>query len=1188
MNDPYEGIAVLEKPEQSPAVDPYAGIARLEQPSQAEQAKPDPYAGIAKLEEPATNDPYAGIAKLAEEWPKEPVGKGLTGPIPVSGVSSTPQEVVSTPEETEGIKAYKAEVGKVMDEIQRQPAYMKLITGKALDESDSSFLAKMGKSYMASAWANLPAAGFSYYARHLYDRDLAKADQMTPEERVKSAQDVARAYQWALATEPEKAKDFTGHLANTLGGILGVMIPATAGTTLVSAGAKAVEKVLPAAARTIGQKIVKGAAVGAGAGAVYGAAEAPMVTPEENAGDIAKQKALQTLETTAGFAAFGAGSAAAAHVLPKVFYQQYDWTPERFKTEFPTIVRRVATDQANESEVRLVQDVNAYLEELGQKPGPYARGKEGLDVQVAERRAWVDMIPVLRNIVSGIRKAEIKGGAITTETGVPGVTPGQEGGMRYGQESQGRVEGVQRGGEEPGRPIPEPGGGGEPVAPGGILQTQEVQPGGGGSQEIGKVAGGKGVGEIAPLESGNSPVIVPRNEVQFDISSPAQPAQRAKGFWAWVDLNDPAVIEGREPIGAIRAGAQDRTRLEREANTAARMNRLTKFYGKWLVDSETADRGAPLFDFSSGRPVAGYGRLETIEDVYSLPADDQRYQDLQQTYSEKAQELGLGPAPEDMERPFLARFITGYENSSPRQFAAESNVRVAQAYSPAEKSLRDANIILRNNLLSTLNIPESGDILALDNMPFVSKFIEMSGDAAELVNERGEPLPEAANRIQKALFTALLSQEKTYEPAVISAMVERAQEYGMTDMVKGLSAEAPDLIEIKINRPNFDISPLLAKVMPTILRIRQDIISKHITRPADYFKQHDFLLKNTPEEEALSLVLLDARSAKEIREILAEYKRLAMKMDTTTQDMFAGQIAESNLTDLLKKARQNYEEQRIPEYIKRQRTGGGTAGKIAGRPADGRQVQPARRPAPLGAPETAGKEGERVSNIPPEGGEEVKSDIQKLKELLSGQAQTHSPELIPIESGKTVFREMLENVAASKRGALVNQTPEVLATRSLQSKAIALLEALNANRITEADAKTRYDKFAEEVERGMKVVIKQAENLKAGPEQRQLFKGEGLLGRSAGKGAVATQEQRFEPEHENKILEAATKVMETYAREKGIKEISGEDLTNALSADFGNKIEHLYPLIKERTNALLSGAGNIVTEKPTETPPAGP
>jgi hypothetical protein len=84
-NDPYAGIATLEKPAPAAAVDPYAGIAKLEPPA------PDPYAGIARVEQaavapgatagaiPGKPDPYEGIARIEQP--------ARAGPDPYAGIA---------------------------------------------------------------------------------------------------------------------------------------------------------------------------------------------------------------------------------------------------------------------------------------------------------------------------------------------------------------------------------------------------------------------------------------------------------------------------------------------------------------------------------------------------------------------------------------------------------------------------------------------------------------------------------------------------------------------------------------------------------------------------------------------------------------------------------------------------------------------------------------------------------------------------------------------------------------------------------------------------------------------------------------------------------------------------------------------------------------------------------------------
>jgi len=1094
LTDPT-GDPGLQDPMGDPGVQANAAIDPMGDPGVDPLGDP----GIGALPVTVNVSPDAQGAMGDKPWAKQP-GPGLQGPVPTTGVSSTPQVVTTAPVETEGQRAYKVELNNALNNVQNRKSYESLVTpGKP---AESSFMVKAGKSALETAAMNAPAAGFSYYGRHVLSRDLDRADQMTPEERKTSALEVARAWEMAQAIEPEKATSLSDHLANILGTVAGFV--ASPGAGVASIGSKIAKKILPeVAARTLGQKVLRGAATAAGAGVTYGAAEMPTVAPTETVGEIAGQKTLQTLGTVAGFAAFGAGSAAAAHILPRAFYQKYDWTPERFTKEFPDMVRRVASNQGNESEVRLVQDVNGLLTELGQKPGPYAKGKQGLDVQISERRNWVDMIPVLRNILSDVRKSNI----IKPATEAGRMLPGAEPGGIYDQESQRRVEGVIGGGQEPGRPVPGPGPGGEPVAPGGILQAQGQVPG----RELGPSPGGIGgeapgaveqtaAAQTAAMFRGEiplapaAPVITrPTGAADFTVSAPTEPGKKAEGYWTWVDLDNPAITEARNRVNANLSGLQARDR-RRVAYDSARLERLNKFEPSWLMDSQTADRGAPILDAQTGAPVAGYGRLDTIEDVLNLPVNDKRRKQFNDINNAMAQVTGLGTPPTGMTKPFLARAAEIYPGNDAATFAGLSNKHAAMEMSPTEKALADADMLETQNLLPALNVPESGDLLAMDNRPFVEKFIASTGDSVGLTDSQGQPNMEAVNRIRKAVF-ALMLRDSPDKIDVAIQLLERADEYGVKPIINGLTEAAGDLIKIKVDKPEFDIIPDLAALMPHILEAKRAVIANEVGSIDQYFQQQDFYRQATPEQQEVLKLILVGKSAKWLKEKLKAYADYVSKIDRTTTDMFAGQLPESQKLDILKRILKggiNESEQiRIVKGAESVSPGGerGTGQNDAGGAGIGPQVP--------GTPgDTAGQAGTKTeldSALEDLDAEMVKSEVAgypSSPENYAGQARAGEvSELrgMGVSASKTAFRTLLDNVAGSKRQAQAQFNTDLLAGQEIQRKAAALVDAITAGRIKEPEAKVRWDKFIAQVTRGKSKLDQAAQKLQAGPEQRGLF-----------------------------------------------------------------------------------------------------
>ena len=335
------------------------------------------------LEQPPTlpvTQQYPNISSEAHKIINDARGQ----PQPITPALEPP------PLPSEATKGYNTELGESLKILEDQ-------------QTGDNFVERMSTSYFSTALINAPSAGYSYYAKKLYNEAVANADTMTPDERRESIDNIVSTYAMALALEPQKAQSVSDHIASGIGTIAGFVFP-TPAALLTKVGVKLATRLLPkVAAKTFGKKLLFAGAKSLGAGTLYGAAELPTVSPTQTAGEIAKQKGVQFLATEASFVAFGTAMAGAANVLPKAFFKQYNWTPSRFKKEFPDMVRRVASNNATDAEVRLVQDVNAHLGQAASK-AQYAKGKAGLDVEIAEPKGWLDYIPALRDMLGRTSK----------------------------------------------------------------------------------------------------------------------------------------------------------------------------------------------------------------------------------------------------------------------------------------------------------------------------------------------------------------------------------------------------------------------------------------------------------------------------------------------------------------------------------------------------------------------------------------------------------------------------------------------------------------------------------------------------------------------------------------------------------------------------------------------------------------
>jgi len=344
-------------------------------------------------------------------------------------------------------------------------------------ERDPGFWERTGRSLLATAFLNAPAAIPSYIGRKAHESVLEDAENMTPEERENAALKVATAFLFSKQMEPAESQHFTDYLADFLGMGVGFLGPGPGKLSAVTRGlrlfSKAAGFILPAnflaklGPRIFGKVIggvrnVFGRAAlhGAAAGLTYGAAELPAITPEEGGKEIAKNKAAQMLDTIFGFTLFSTATAGVFKFLPKAFITKMKWTEADFKLKFPDMARKVAKDMASEAEKEVVYNVYDYLAAREQPMPPFQAGEKGLGLEAVRNRAWVNFVPVLRDIVSGARKVEIKGGEYAKEIraqvegggGEQAMGPGEEGRLRVRNLEEKRLE------AKPGEPVPEAGG----------------------------------------------------------------------------------------------------------------------------------------------------------------------------------------------------------------------------------------------------------------------------------------------------------------------------------------------------------------------------------------------------------------------------------------------------------------------------------------------------------------------------------------------------------------------------------------------------------------------------------------------------------------------------------------------------------------------------------------------------------
>ncbi len=383
---------------------------------------------------------------------------------------------------------------------------------------------------------------------------------------------------------------------------------------------------------------------------------------------------------------------------------------------------------------------------------------------------------------------------------------------------------------------------------------------------------------------------VPGGGNAFRVKSPLRRDVVASGRFDVIELDQ------------LFNGPQDRNRT-RAASNAQTEQVYQNFDEEELGHSVTSDRGAPIV-MADGRILAGHGRRNVLTRVYGVgDAKRDRYRGFVEA---QAAAMGLGDKVRGMREPVLVRVADKIDNATPEQFAELSNQKQMLGYSDAEKAVKDARRLLSTNMIQSLNVTDPDNILAAGNREFIASFLDKQDDKAEYLTAEGQAAPALEGRIQRAVLSALVLGDakaggESNAAHTVAILVEKAADYGITPMLKGLTASAPRLLKIRASKPEWDLTANLARVMPEIVRAKEAVQSGKFQTIEKYFRQSDWTRRASPEELEIATLLLNAKSAKQVSELLDAYTKTADNHDSKTMDMFGGVLPESTKLDVLRR-----------------------------------------------------------------------------------------------------------------------------------------------------------------------------------------------------------------------------------------------------------------------------------------------
>ncbi len=300
----------------------------------------------------------------------------------------------------------------------------------------------------------------------------------------------------------------------------------------------------------------------------------------------------------------------------------------------------------------------------------------------------------------------------------------------------------------------------------------------------------------------------------------------------------------------------------------------------------TNEAGKPLFYV-----VSGNGRRNALEEARARKVDG-HYQAAVRGFleSEKIGTAGMSlPVPVSVFVPQSAKEVI--------DLAEYSNRDAQLAVSNTEQANRDARSIEESNILKLWQPDASGDAAAASNRDFVKAFARAVGDAGILDNH-GNLTDEGAKRIERAMVAALLGPDQA---VVIDLLFNRAGPLGLRAVLGGVASETGALLKLAAAKPDFDLSPVLVNALRLAVEAKQAVVNGEIGDVSEFFDQGNLFESTeiTPERQ-LARAIVESRSRKAVREILAAYRTAAEAVDTSTMSMFADD--ETTREDLILKA----------------------------------------------------------------------------------------------------------------------------------------------------------------------------------------------------------------------------------------------------------------------------------------------
>lgn len=344
-----------------------------------------------------------------------------------------------------------------------------------------------------------------------------------------------------------------------------------------------------------------------------------------------------------------------------------------------------------------------------------------------------------------------------------------------------------------------------------------------------------------------------------------------------------------------------------------------------IVDEKGIEKELPLFYV-----VSGNGRLNALNEAVKRGVSGKIMQGFRTVAAtEKTDVTGMRlPGPVSIFVPTSAKEAI--------DLAEYSNRDAQLSVSNTEQANRDAASIEKANLLPLWSPDGTGDAAAASNRDFVKAFARAVADEG-IIDSRGNLTEEGAKRIERAMVAMLLGPDQA---VVLDMLFNNSGTLGLRAMLGGVASESGSLLKLAAEKPDFDLSPVLATALRAAVEAKQSLAAGEIRDVGEYFDQGNLFESSemTPERQ-LARAIVESRSRKAVGEILGAYRKAAQAVDTSTMSMFAE--AETSRADLILAALEARPIEQVVAEVEAE------FGKAADLPAKLRAVIPGIKKLPL-------------------------------------------------------------------------------------------------------------------------------------------------------------------------------------------------------------------------------------------------